>query len=74
MTGRRKTQRKVPYPDKWRIPDELWAQIEPLLPPGKPHPLGCHNPPVGELKVSGTFLEIISWPLKPSRSAQPIVL
>jgi len=27
----------------WRIPDELWAVIEPLLPPGKPHPLGCHR-------------------------------
>jgi transposase len=32
--------------DGWRIPDELWAQMEPMLPPGKPHPLGCHNPPV----------------------------
>jgi transposase len=29
--------------DGWKIPDELWAKIEPLLPPGKPHPLGCHN-------------------------------
>jgi transposase len=28
------------------MPDELWAQIEPLLPPGKPHPLGCHRPRV----------------------------
>ncbi len=32
--------------DQWRIPDELWARIEPLLPPGKPHPLGCHRPRV----------------------------
>ena len=32
--------------DKWRIPDELWEKMEPLLPPRKPHPLGCHNPPV----------------------------
>lgn len=32
--------------DGWRIPDELWSQIEPLIPPGKPHPLGCHNPRV----------------------------
>jgi transposase len=29
--------------DGWRIPDELWDKIEPLLPPGKPHPLGCHR-------------------------------
>lgn len=32
--------------DGWRIPDELWERIEPLLPPPKRHPLGCHNPPV----------------------------
>ncbi len=32
--------------DGWRIPDELWEQMEPLLPPRKPHPLGCHNPRV----------------------------
>jgi len=32
--------------DHWRIPDELWNQMEPLLPPPKKHPLGCHNPAV----------------------------
>ena len=30
----------------WRIPDEMWRQIEPLLPPRKKHPLGCHRPRV----------------------------
>lgn len=42
---RKKTEREVPYCDKWRIPDELWAKIESLLPPpgAKPHPLGCHR-------------------------------
>lgn len=25
---------------KWRIPDELWERIEPLLPPDRPHPKG----------------------------------
>ncbi len=34
--------------DGWRIPDELWAEMEPLLPPRKPHPLGCHNPRVDD--------------------------
>ena len=29
--------------DGWRMPDELWSKIEPLIPPGKPHPLGCHR-------------------------------
>ena len=28
----------------WRIPDELWERIEPLLPPRQSHPLGCHRP------------------------------
>jgi len=32
----------------WRIPDELWERISALLPPGKPHPLGCHNPRVSD--------------------------
>jgi len=32
--------------DGWRIPDALWEKMEPLLPPGKSHPLGCHNPRV----------------------------
>jgi transposase len=30
----------------WRIPDELWERRVPLLPPRKPHPLGCHRPRV----------------------------
>ncbi len=25
--------------DGWRIPDSLWQEMEPLLPPRKPHPL-----------------------------------
>ena len=29
--------------DGWRIPDWLWAQIEPLLPARPSHPLGCHR-------------------------------
>lgn len=44
-------ERKIPYDDLWRIPDALWAKIEPLLPPGKPHPLGCHNPAVDPRKA-----------------------
>jgi transposase len=59
MTRKRKTQCKVPYPDKWRIPDELWAQIEPLLPPGKPHPLGCHNPPVDPRKAMDAIFFVL---------------
>jgi transposase len=32
--------------DGWRIPDWLRDEIEPLLPPPPPHPLGCHRPQV----------------------------
>jgi transposase len=30
------------------MPDELWAHIQPLLPPRKLHPLGCHRPRVDD--------------------------
>jgi transposase len=33
---------------EWRIPDELWARIEALLPARKSHPLGCHRPRVDD--------------------------
>ena len=29
---------------RWRIADELWAKVKPLL----PHPLGCHRPRVDD--------------------------
>lgn len=38
----------VKQDDGWRLPDELWEQMEPLLPARKPHPLGCHNPRVND--------------------------
>lgn len=40
-----KTRRRV-RDDGWRLPDQLWAKMEPLLPPRPKHPLGCHNPRV----------------------------
>lgn len=42
----------------WRIPDELWERIDPLLPvhTPKPHPLGCHRPRVPNRKaMDGIF-------------------
>jgi putative transposase len=35
----------------WRMPDELWEKVKPFLPPGKPHPLGCHRPRVDDRKA-----------------------
>jgi transposase len=40
----------------WRISDELWAKIEPLFPPGKPHPLGCHHPRVDNRQAMDAIL------------------
>ena len=42
----RKQPRKPVRDDGWRLSDELWAEMEPLLPPRPNHPLGCHNPRV----------------------------
>src|SRR3954470_4813197 len=44
-TLRKTTKRRV-RDDGWRLPDALWAKIEPLLPARPKHPLGCHNPRV----------------------------
>jgi transposase len=35
----------------WRMPDELWPRRVPLLPPWKPHPLGCHRPRVDDRRA-----------------------
>lgn len=43
--------RKVPYNEKWGISDVLWAKIQPLLPPRKTHPWGCHRPRVDDRKA-----------------------
>ncbi len=43
----------------WRVSDQLWAQIEPLLPPGKPHPLGCHNPRVDNRRAFDAILFVL---------------
>lgn len=45
--------------DGWRIPDEMWEKMEPLLPPRKPHPLGCHNPPVPHRDAMNAILFVL---------------
>jgi transposase len=44
----------------WRLPDALWAKIEPLIPPGKPHPLGCHNPRVEPRRALEAILFVLA--------------
>ena len=50
---------EVPKDDGWRIPDALWARIEPLLPPRKRHPLGCHNPRVPDRAAMDAILFVL---------------
>lgn len=45
--------------DGWRISDKWWAQIEPLLPARKTHPLGCHNPPVPSRSAMDAILFVL---------------
>ena len=45
--------------DGWRLSDPLWARIEPLLPPRKPHPLGCHNPRVPDRQAMSAILFVL---------------
>lgn len=45
--------------DGWRIPDEVWSQMEPLLPAGKPHPLGCHRPRVDDRAAMTAILFVL---------------
>jgi transposase len=45
--------------DGWRIPDELWEKMEPLLPPPKFHPLGCHNPAKDPRVVMNAILFVL---------------
>ena len=45
--------------DGWRIPDELWEDLEPLLPPRKPHPLGCHRPRVPDRAAMNGILFVL---------------
>ena len=45
--------------DGWRLPDELWAKMQPLLPPRPPHPLGCHNRRVDDRRAMDAILLVL---------------
>jgi transposase len=49
----------APTAEQWRMPDELWMRIAPLLPPGKPHPLGCHNPRVDNRRAMDAIFFVL---------------
>lgn len=45
--------------DGFRMSDALWAQMEPLLPEPKPHPLGCHRPRVRNRAAMDAILLVL---------------
>jgi transposase len=45
--------------DGWRMPNWLWARIEPLLPARPSHPLGCHNPRVPDRDAMDSILLVL---------------
>jgi putative transposase len=45
--------------DGWRLPDELWVKMEPLLPARKAHPLGCHRPRVPDRVAMNAILLVL---------------
>lgn len=45
--------------DGWRIPDALWQRLVPLLPPRKPHPLGCHRPRVDDRQAMAAIFCVL---------------
>jgi transposase len=51
--------RQVWKDDGWRIPDELWAEIEPDLPPPKPHPLGFQRKRVDNRRAMDGILFVL---------------
>lgn len=45
--------------DGWRLSNEVWQRMEPLLPPRKAHPLGCHNPRVADRAAMNATLFVL---------------
>jgi putative transposase len=45
--------------DGWRIPERVWAHMEPLLPERPAHPLGCHNPRVPDRDAMNAILLVL---------------
>lgn len=45
--------------DGWRMPDELWNKMKPLIPEGKPHRFGGHNPRVPDRNAMDGILFVL---------------
>lgn len=47
------------HDDGFRLSDELWERMEPLLPAPKAHPLGCHRPRVPNRAAMDAILLVL---------------
>jgi transposase len=47
------------HDDGFRLSDELWERMEPLLPVPKAHPLGCHRPRVPNRAAMDAILLVL---------------
>jgi transposase len=45
--------------DGWRLPEELWAEMEPLLPPRPTHPLGSHRSRVPDRRAMDAIFFVL---------------
>jgi transposase len=51
--------KKMLNDDGWRLTDDIWHQVAPLLPQRKTHPLGCHNPRVADRAAMDAILLVL---------------
>ena len=57
--GKRRPSKPSVLDDGYRLPDDLWARMEPLLPARPAHPLGCHNPRTPDRKAMDAILFVL---------------
>jgi len=63
----------VRWDEGWRVPDELWAKMDPLLPPRPEHPLGCHNPRTPDRRaMDAILLPPVASAGTPTRASPPV--
>lgn len=66
--------KSVPVDDGWRIPDDLWTRIEPLLPPEREHPHGGRPWTPARQVMDGIFFVLrtgCQWKALPRSLAAP---
>jgi len=58
-SGKRRPSTPLDLNDGYRLPDTLWARMEPQLPPHPRHPLGYHNPRTPDRQAMDAILFVL---------------